>query len=370
MRFLFSAFLVFVLLCSTISNAESKDINFRNIFPSIALEPERKFSFSFPIVPYGGFRNVASMENIPNFFKVLRGIDFFYSSSSNYLTSLNNLIIDINNLYRNRFTISTLSYPQLSIKYKSRLFEFTFNGIFSSFTKSEVFVFQNNFDFFNIKYYWNGVPYLITDQQEVLRVKTLVLLGSEVWGTVKIPVKIPKYRLNLLLGIGGTLGALHKRDYRIRVAEELSEFNTFSDYTKSGWSFVGDFGLRFGVELKGFKYLYTRVVLEAEGLARFDSIKLPQANLGVFLGIYNICKISMDILDMGNPSVKLSVGRDFGSKTGVSVGGITNYKLIGNKDLGYISWFLRSKYMKLTTTFLFEKSRVGFLVGVSVGYYP
>lgn len=356
------AAIVFLLLLFTSTGAAAQQLDFKGLRPYTGMDSPRKFSFYIGVFPYGGFRDVTSFAKIPGFTSALSGFDIPSSS----LRDLAELLSDVTELYNERFSIRNIVLPQVYLWWNSKHFEFSFRGGVVNVTKSDVFHLGTTIDPTRIVFRWGRAQYLITDQQKILSIKSRTLLGGEFWGTTKLPIKVSRYRLQLLFGIGGDFGYLHTHDYYIALAKEFSLDNVFDKETNKHGKWVGHLGLRLGFQLDGYKYLRPRVILEMVGALHSTKAML---NLGTSIRFWKILTLNTSILDITNPEVRTEVSRRFSTNSEVSIGGVFRSKFF-ETDLGYVSCSVGGKFVKFTSTILFEKKQVGLLIGVGLGYWP
>lgn len=353
---------IIMIICT---NVAAQTIDFRGIRPHLAKENTKTFSISIPIIPYAGFRDVKSFGKIPRFSRALES----FNIPRNDIRSLPELVEDVNNLVKSKFSLNGVVLPQVGINFNSKSFEFSFRGGVVNLTKGEVLNLEKELDFFQIYYNQDGSSYLRTDRQKVLHIKALTLAGGEFWGTAKIPVKISRYRLRFLLGIGGMAGYLHTHQYTVRLAQKFSTFHMFDHETIKMGRSIGQLGLRMGFQLDGYKYLRPRVIVEAMGLVGHDHTHPPTISLGLSVRIWKLFTFSSSVLNFADPEVKVEISRDFHKNSEVALGGVFKSKSF-KSDFGYLTLALGGKLVKLTSTMLVEKSRVGLLFGVNLGYRP
>jgi hypothetical protein len=359
------AAIVLLLLLMFSGEAAARELDFSGLRPHTGKVNPRPFSFYIGILPYAGFRNIKSLGKIPDFVHVVSG----FSIPDGTIRSIPRLFNDVNDLYRSKFTIQGVVLPQVRVGLNYKHFEFSFRGGAVNFITSKVFLLEKEIDFFQIYFPSNGTPYLRTDEQRVLHIKAHTLLGGEFWGTVRVPVKTPKYRLHLLLGLGGDVGYLHSYEYSVRIAKRFSQYDIFTNELLTSKRVIGHLGLRFGFQLDGYKYLRPRVVLEAMGLVSHDPTALPRLNLGVSIRIWKLGTLNASVMDLANPEGRVEFARRFGKNNEVAFGGVLRSKQF-KSDLGYLTLSVGSKLVKFTSTMLFEKTRIGLLVGVGLGYWP
>jgi hypothetical protein len=363
----FRAAIVILLLLFVSGEAAAQELDFRGIRPHLVKESPRLFSFYIGILPTLGVRDVTSFGKIPNFIDAINGFDI----PGEDIQSLPELIGDVNALYRSKFSINSIVLPQIEIGVNSKYFELSFRGGAVNLTNSNVFILEKKIDLFQLVYYPDGTPYLVTDQQKVLHIRSRTLLGGELWGTIKLPIQTPRYKLKLLLGIGGSIGYSYTHEHSIAVAEEFSTYHAFDTETNGSGKVVGDLGLRVGLQLDGYKYLRPRIVLEARGIISHaaNAAQMPKPNLGLSLRIWKLATLSASFLDLTNPEVRIEASRGFSSNSEVALGGVFRSKQFKG-SFGYLTLSVGGRLVKFTNTLLFEKSQVGLLIGAGLGYWP
>ena len=351
-----------ILICNS---AVAQPIDFSGIRPHTAREYPKGISFSIPIIPHGGLRDIKSFGHISKFIKALNGFNIPTGS----VQSLLELVKDVNNIYGSKFSIDNVVIPQVFLNINYEFFEFSFRGGLVNFTKSDVLNIEKELDLFSIYYDAYGSSYLLTEQQTVLHIKARTLLGGEFWGTIKIPVKTNRYKLKLLLGLGGMIGYLYTHEYTVRVAKEFSRDHLFDTETIKSGETISEMGLRVGFQLDGYKYLRPRFILETMGIVSHDPEQMPRMNLGLNVQIWKLFTLSSSILNFADPEVRIEISREFHKNSEIAIGGGVRNKSF-KKDFGYLTIALGGKIVKLTTTLLIEKSRAGLLLGVGLGHYP
>lgn len=364
-----SAFLVatVVLFFSSTQKANA-GFGFHGLYPHLAERPKQR-SFSFPVVPYVGLRNVKNFGKLPKLFRAISG----FSIPSSGLASLPELISDIKALYDSRLVIQKAVLPQVSFSWVAEKFELTFRGGVSNFTRSSIFALEDQIDFTNVYYYWDGTPYVRTTGPHVLQVSSITVIGGEFWGLYKKTVPISKkLRGTLLIGAGFNLGWRYDYQYAIRVAEEFSQ-NRFLEHEESRHpSVVGQLGMRIGMQIDGWSYLRPRFMLEVAGLISEDLYRLPTVSLGFSLGVWRLGTVDFSARDIGSsrPEIRFGMKKRFHLNSDVSLGGLINSRQFGG-NLGYITVGIGGgKISKITLTSLFDKKQAGLMIGVKLGYLP
>ena len=372
------AFLLFLFTFMFIlwpdSPAKAQQLDFSGLRPSVAEVPEYTVSVGLPL-PHAGVTDINSLGELPSFIKSLS--DLKMPDGSDTYANLLGFMENVNAMHGKNVHIEAIALPVRILGINTKWFELRLDGGVANYTTFRMNGLENKLDLSNIRMDEDNIPYVETEGQRILELKSRNLLGGTLWAIVKTPIKVGKYTIIPMAGLGLTLAYSYSYTMSIDMSSTVKMDSGFSknDETKTDllWAIHGMVGLQFN----GFKYLRPRIVLQFCGRPMAGASRTmvdawdptPAINFGIDLKVWKIATLRAEVRDFKNPEYRTEISRKFFTNSEVAIGGVFKSKLL-NKDFGYAMIGLGGEPIKATTTILFDKNQVGVLFGVILGYMP